>query len=100
VGDSSQAVPRGEEGCGASAVVGRHGVAGSGPAAVLASGVRVSGARLAAKEGRAGADRWALATVPGSSGLNTIQIQMNSNYFKTIQTLTDPKIAFLSPKKL
>jgi hypothetical protein len=68
------------------------------PAAVLASGVRVSGARLAAKQGRAGADRWALTTVPGSSGLNTIQ--MNSNYFKTIQTLTDPKIAFLSPKNL
>jgi hypothetical protein len=46
-------------GCGASSVVGWRGVAVD--------------------------DRWAPATVPGGSGLNTIQIQMNSNYFKTFQ---------------
>jgi hypothetical protein len=50
--------------------------------------------------GEAGADRWAPTIVPGGSGLNTIQIQMNSNYFKTFQTLTDPKIAFPSLKKM
>jgi hypothetical protein len=32
----------------------------------------------------------------GRQRLNTIQIQMNSNYFKTFQTLTDPKVAFPS----
>jgi hypothetical protein len=36
----------------------------------------------------------------GGGGLNTIQIQTNSNYFKTFQSLTDPKIAFPSPKNL
>jgi hypothetical protein len=39
---------------GSSAVVGRRGVAGSGPTAVL-----TGGARLALKQGRARADRWA-----------------------------------------
>jgi hypothetical protein len=32
--------------------------------------------------------------------LNTFQIQMNSNYFKIFQTLTNPKIVFPSPKDL
>jgi hypothetical protein len=40
------------------------------------------------------------ATVPGGGGLNTFQIQMNLNYFKTFQILTNPKMALLSPKKL
>jgi hypothetical protein len=44
-----------------------------------------------------GANWWAPNTVPGSGSLNIIQIQMNSNYFKTVQTLTDPKMAFPSP---
>jgi hypothetical protein len=39
--------------------------------------------RAVAKQGQAGVDRWALTTVPGGGGLNTIQIQTNSNYFKT-----------------
>jgi hypothetical protein len=52
------------------------------------------------EKGEVAADRWAPAIVPGGSGLNTIQIQMNSNYFKTFQTLTDPKIAFPSLKKM
>jgi hypothetical protein len=47
---------------------------------------------------RGGADRWAPATVLCDDGLNTIQIQMNSNYFKTFQTLTGPKSALPSPK--
>jgi hypothetical protein len=34
----------------------------------------------------------------GGGGLNTVQIQTNSNYFKTFQSLTDPKTAFTSPK--
>jgi hypothetical protein len=88
------------EGRGASMAVGRRGVADSGTAAALTSGARASGARPAVKQGRAGADRWAPATVPGSGGLNIIQIQMNSNYFKTFQTLTDPKTAFPSLKIL
>jgi hypothetical protein len=36
----------------------------------------------------------------GGGDLNTIQIQTNSNYFKSFQTLTDPKTAFPSPKNL
>jgi hypothetical protein len=32
--------------------------------------------------------------------LNTFQIQMNSNCFKTFQNLTDPKMAFPSLKNL
>jgi hypothetical protein len=32
--------------------------------------------------------------------LNTFQIQTNPNCFKTFQTLTDPKMAFPSPKNL
>jgi hypothetical protein len=87
-------------GCGSSAVVGWHSVAGSGPAVVLTGGARVSGARSAAKHGQAGVDRWAPAIVQGGGGLNTIQIQMNSNYFKTFQTLIDPKTTFPSPKNL
>jgi hypothetical protein len=47
-----------------------------------------------------GADRWAPATVAGGGGLDIFQIQKNSNYFKTFQTLTDPKAAFSSLKKL
>jgi hypothetical protein len=39
-------------------------------------------------------------TVTGGGGLNTIQIQLNSNYFKTFQTLTDPKTIFPSPKNM
>jgi hypothetical protein len=46
-----------------------------------------------------GADQWAPATVPGG-GLNTFQIQTNSNYFKTFQTLTDSKMVFPSSKIL
>jgi hypothetical protein len=87
-------------GRGASATVGLHGVAGNGPAAALTCGACASSTQLALKQGRAGVDRWAPATVPGSGGLNTIQIQMNSNYFKTLQTLTDPKTPFPSPKIL
>jgi hypothetical protein len=45
-------------GVGASAVVGRHGVAGSGPAAMLMGGVRAGGVRLALKQGRRGTSRW------------------------------------------
>jgi hypothetical protein len=99
-GTSRGAAPRGDEGRGASTVVRRRGVAGSGSDMALAGSTRASGARPAVKQGRAGADRWAPATVPGSGGLNIIQIQMNSNYFKTFQTLTDPKTAFPSLKIL
>jgi hypothetical protein len=70
-------------------------MAGSGPATALMSSVR-----LAAKQGRLGADWWAHTTVPGGGGLNTIEIQTNSNYFKSFQTLTDPKTAFNSLKNL
>jgi hypothetical protein len=70
------------------------------PAAALAGGTRVSIARPAVKQELARADRWSPATVPGGGSLNTIQIQMNSNYFKTFQTLTDPKIAVRSLKNL
>jgi hypothetical protein len=84
----------------ASAVVGQRGVAGSSPAAALTGGARARGTRLAVKQGRAGGDQWAPATVPGGGGLNTIQIQMNSNYFKTFQTLTDSKTTFPSLKNL
>jgi hypothetical protein len=45
---------------------------------------------------RQGADRSAPATVPGGGSLNLFQIQTNSNYFKTIQTFTDPKMTFPS----
>jgi hypothetical protein len=38
--------------------------------------------------------------VPGGGGLNTFQIQTNSNYFKTFQILTDPKTALPSLKIL
>jgi hypothetical protein len=68
VGDGPRAVPHGGEAWGrrgASAAVGRRGVAG-----------------------------------PGYGGLNTFQIQSNSNYFKTFETLTDPKMAFPSTKNL
>jgi hypothetical protein len=87
------AVRRG--GHGASAGVGRRSMVGSGPAAAL-----TGGARPVPKQGRAGADCWGRATVPGGGGLNTFQIQMNSNYFKTFQTLTDPEMAFPSLKIL
>jgi hypothetical protein len=40
------------------------------------------------------------ATVSGGGGLNTFQVQMNSNYFKTVQCFTNPKMAFPSPKKI
>jgi hypothetical protein len=86
--------------CGASVAVGRHGMAGSSPAATLTVGTHAGGVRSALKQGRVGADRWAPATVSGGGGLNTFQVQMNSNYFKTIQSFTDPKMAFPSPKKL
>jgi hypothetical protein len=34
---------------------------------------------------QAARDQWPPTTVPGSGGLNILQIQMNSNYFKTFQ---------------
>jgi hypothetical protein len=58
----------------------------------------MSSVRPASKQGRAGANRWAHTTVPGGNGLNTFQIQKNSKYFKTFQTLTDPKWPSLSWK--
>jgi hypothetical protein len=84
--------------CAANVAVGRHSMAGSSPAAALTAGARAGGARSALKQGRAGADRWAPAIVPGGGGLNTFQVQMNSNYFKTVQRFTDPKMAFPSIK--
>jgi hypothetical protein len=75
-------------------------MAGSGPAAALVGGARTGYTQPVSKQGRAGADRWALGTVPGGSGLNKIQIQMNSNYFKTFQALIDPKTSFPSPNNL
>jgi hypothetical protein len=71
------------EGRGASVAVGRRDVADSGTAAALTSGARASSAQSAVKHGMAGPDRLAPAIVPGGDGLNTIQIQTNSNYFKT-----------------
>jgi hypothetical protein len=62
--------------------------------------VLTGSARPTPKQGRAWADRWAPATVPSGGGLNTFQIQTNSNYLKTFQTLTDPKTTLPSPKKL
>jgi hypothetical protein len=53
----------------------------------------------AAKQGRVGLTGGPCYS-SGGGGLNTIQIQTNSNYFKTFQTLTDPKIAFPRPKNL
>jgi hypothetical protein len=74
---------------------------GMGPArrsgGVADSDARTSDMQPAPKQGRAGANRWASAIVPGGGGLNIFQIQMNSNYFKTFQTLTNPKTAFPSP---
>jgi hypothetical protein len=70
------------------------------PVAALTGGTRVSIARPAVKKELARADRWSPAIVPDDGSLNTIQIQMNSNYFKTFQTLTDPKTAFPSLKNL
>jgi hypothetical protein len=58
---------------------------GSDPGTVLMAGAFMSTTRPAVKQGRVGANRWAPATVSGGGGLNTIQIQMNSNYFKTFQ---------------
>jgi hypothetical protein len=46
-------------GHGARTAVGRCGVAGNGPAAVLVGGACTSGMRPAVKQGRAGTDRWA-----------------------------------------
>jgi hypothetical protein len=66
---------------------GQRSVAGNGPAMVLVGGARMGGARLVGP-----------SIVPGSGGLNTFQIQMNSNYFITFQTLTDPKMALPSLK--
>jgi hypothetical protein len=63
------------------------------PAAALMGGAHASGARPIVKQ-----DYHCYS--PGGGGLNTIQIQTNSNYFKTFQTLTDPKTTFPSPKKL
>jgi hypothetical protein len=40
------------------------------------------------------------ATVPGGGGLIIFQIQMNSNYFKTFQSLTNPKTIFPCSKIL
>jgi hypothetical protein len=48
------------EGHGAGMAVGRRGVAGSGPAAVLAGGARVKGVRPVSKQGRGDADERAL----------------------------------------
>jgi hypothetical protein len=99
--DGPGALPRGGKAwgeCGANVAVGRHSMAGSSPATVLTAGARTGGAQSALKQGRAGADRWAPATVPGGDGLNTFQVQMNSNYFKTVQSFTDPKMAFPSTK--
>jgi hypothetical protein len=48
------------EGHGAGVAVGRRGVAGSGPAAVLAGGARVKGVRPVSKQGRGDADERAL----------------------------------------
>jgi hypothetical protein len=62
--------------------------------------VLTGSARPTPKQGRAWADRWAPATVPSGGGLNTFQIQTNSNYLKTFQTLTDPKTTLPSPKKM
>jgi hypothetical protein len=78
----------------------RRGVGGHGASVALAGGAHTGDARSAPKQGRAGADRWAPATVPGGGGLNTFQIQTNSNYFKTFQTLTGPNAAFPSLKNL
>jgi hypothetical protein len=78
-------------GGGGSAAVGRGGVA-----TTLAGGARATSSIT----GVSGADWWAPATVSGGGSLNTIQIQMNSNYFKTFQILTDLKVAFSSPKNL
>jgi hypothetical protein len=64
-------------------------VAGNDPTMVLVGGARMGGARLVGP-----------SIVPGSGGLNTFQIQMNSNYFITFQTLTDPKMALPSLKNL
>jgi hypothetical protein len=92
VGNGPRAAPQGGEAWGAMGAA-RHG--GQQPS---------HGARrrrlTSAKIGEGGAGRWAPTTVPGGCGLNTIQIQMNSNYFKTFQILTDPKMAFPSPKIL
>jgi hypothetical protein len=63
-------------------------------------GVASSSARSALKQGRTEADWWAPTTVPGGGGLNTFQIQTNSNYFKTFQILSDPKTPFSSLKIL
>jgi hypothetical protein len=51
------------EGHGANVAVGRRGVADIGLAAALAGSAHASGVRPAVKQGRAGADRWAPATV-------------------------------------
>jgi hypothetical protein len=73
-------------------VVGQCIVAGSGPIAALAGGARAAHDRCQNRGGQGMTG--GAATVLGIGGLNKIQIQMNSSYFKTFQTLTDPKTAF------
>jgi hypothetical protein len=80
----------------------RHAVArceGSGASAAWPAAAQ-SRRMTSIETGEGGAERWAPATVLGGSGLHTFQIQTNSNYFKTFQTLTDPKMDFPRPKKL
>jgi hypothetical protein len=81
-------------GRGASAAVEWRDVAGRGTHERHTRGWRATDAET----GEVGADRWAPATVPSGGDLNTFQIQTNSNYFQTFQTLTDPKMTFSSPK--
>jgi hypothetical protein len=109
VGDGPRAAPRDGEACGgrgASAAVGRRGVAEHGARGCYTHELRMTGTythelRMTGTEtDRAGADWWAPAIVLVGSSLNTIQIQMNSNYFRTFDILTNLKAAFPSLKNL
>jgi hypothetical protein len=76
-------------GDGASVAVGWHGVAGSGPVAVLTGGACAGGARPVAPH--------------YSPGQRRFEYTSNSNEFKLLQNLpnmTDPKIVFPSPNIL